>query len=595
MPAVKFNGQAIEVAKLINLMKEEPVATKYLNAAIESNPASSIAVALREQDGGRWNARVKFNGQAIEVDTLIKHMAAEITLSKLNTPGYFETECGETLRLGASYTLGPCGITQQDKYFQFGISKTGQGYYMNQGVGDVNGEFSVCLVRGCTFKDGEQVDILGENNRRVSVPLDPSKLRLEVVEDNTDNYKIVMTYEEKDSPLELASKSVSKDELENYSIGVSYDINDRSGKTAHITEERFTDKRKEEARAATKKLNAAIESNPASSIAIALKTQKGNYQFSTGAGGMPVVKFNGQAIEVDTLIKHMAAEITLSKLNTPGYFETECGETLRRGASYTLGPCGITQQDKYFQFGISKTGQGYYMNQGVGDVNGEFSVCLVRGCTFKDGEQVDILGENNRRVSVPLDPSKLRLEVVEDNTDNYKIVMTYEEKDSPLELASKIVSKDELENYSIGVSYDINDRSGKTAHITEERFTDKRKEEARAATKKLNAAIESNPASSIAIALKTQKGNYQFSTGAGGMPVVKFNGQAIEVATLIKQMAAEIPLSKLEGEGNFKTERGGTLSPGVSYTLGPCGIITGDEAFGLEFPRQVKGMQTVMV
>ena len=89
------------------------------------------------------------------------------------------------------------------------------------------------------------------------------------------------------------------------------------------------------------------------------------------------------------------------------------------------------------------------MNQGVGDVNGEFSVCLVRGCTFKDGEQVDILGENNRRVSVPLDPSKLRLEVVEDNTDNYKIVMTYEEKDSPLELASKIVSKDELENYSI--------------------------------------------------------------------------------------------------------------------------------------------------
>ena len=137
-----------------------------------------------------------------------------------------------------------------------------------------------------------------------------------------------------DSPLELASKSVSKDELENYSIGVSYDINDRSGKTAHITEERFTDKRKEEARAATKKLNAAIESNPASSIAIALKTQKGNYQFSTGAGGMPVVKFNGQAIEVDTLIKHMAAEITLSKLNTPGYFETECGETLRR-ASYT--------------------------------------------------------------------------------------------------------------------------------------------------------------------------------------------------------------------------------------------------------------------
>ena len=30
-----------------------------------------------------------------------------------------------------------------------------------------------------------------------------------------------------------------------------------------------------------KKLNAAIESNPASSIAIALKTQKGNYQFST--------------------------------------------------------------------------------------------------------------------------------------------------------------------------------------------------------------------------------------------------------------------------------------------------------------------------
>ena len=37
---------------------------------------------------------------------------------------------------------------------------------MNQGVGDVNGEFSVCLVRGCTFKDGEQVDILEENNRK---------------------------------------------------------------------------------------------------------------------------------------------------------------------------------------------------------------------------------------------------------------------------------------------------------------------------------------------------------------------------------------------------------------------------------------------
>ena len=105
MPAVKFNGQAIEVAKLINLMKEEPVATKYLNAAIESNPASSIAVALREQDGNYQFSTgadgmlaVKFNGQAIEVDTLIKHMAAEITLSKLNTPGYFETECGENFK-----------------------------------------------------------------------------------------------------------------------------------------------------------------------------------------------------------------------------------------------------------------------------------------------------------------------------------------------------------------------------------------------------------------------------------------------------------------------------------------------------------------
>ena len=229
----------------------------------------------------------------------------------------------------------------------------------------------------------------------------------------------------------------------------------------------------EKVNSAKETLNKAIKDNPASSIAKELTEQGGQYQFTAGEGGVLAVKFNGQAIEVATLIKQMAAEIPLSKLEGEGGFKTECGETLRLGASYTLGPCGIITGDEAFQFGISKTGQEYADGNGVGDVNGEFSVCLGRGCTFNNRKQVDILGEGNRRVSVPLDPSKLRLEVVEDESadNNCKIVMTYGEK----ELCSKSVSKDELEKYSIGVSYDENDRSGKTAHITEERFTKRKR------------------------------------------------------------------------------------------------------------------------
>ena len=169
----------------------------------------------------------------------------------------------------------------------------------------------------------------------------------------------------------------------------------------------------EKVNSAHQTLNKAIKDNPASSIAKELTEQGGQYQFTAGEGGVLAVKFNGQAIEVATF-KQMAAEIPLSKLEGEG---GKPRKTLRRRYTY----CGIITGDKAFQFGISKTGQEYADGNGVGDVNGEFSVCLGRGCTFNNRKQVDILGEGNRRVSVPLDPSKLRLEVVEDESADNKL------------------------------------------------------------------------------------------------------------------------------------------------------------------------------
>ena len=70
-----------------------------------------------------------------------------------------------------------------DEAFSLEFPRQVKLYAEDHGIGDEAGEFSVCLGRGCTFIDGKQGSILGEDNRRVSVPLDPSKLRLEVVKD----------------------------------------------------------------------------------------------------------------------------------------------------------------------------------------------------------------------------------------------------------------------------------------------------------------------------------------------------------------------------------------------------------------------------